>query len=304
MYALAPEDKDALMELSYAHNTLGSVSMKQQEFAKAQQDFEESLRLKLLALAKAPQDSQLIADIANARSWLASAAVSLGDLNSAITINLQLQSELEAQRKLKDADGYLLDRLSIGYQRLSFLYEYQGQLSLAFDNALQGERVIQQALNLDNQNTSWKVKLYYLKLQLMLLNANIQDKRVLYTPETLDVELASESESFIKSKRYQQLKATHLKNSAYYYQILEQPKKALVYLDKAFLLLKDLIKDAPNDYKHYASLAETELLIAKQSKNINDLNSMKKYCLSAKRRLESIQKKIKTLNTYTLMQKP
>lgn len=293
MYALAPEDKDALMELSYAHNTLGSVSMKQQEFAKAQQDFEESLRLKLLALAKAPQDSQLIADIANARSWLASAAVSLGDLNSAITINLQLQSELEAQRKLKDADGYLLDRLSIGYQRLSFLYEYQGQLSLAFDNALQGERVIQQALNLDNQNTSWKVKLYYLKLQLMLLNANIQDKRVLYTPETLDVELASESESFIKSKRYQQLKATHLKNSAYYYQILEQPKKALVYLDKAFLLLKDLIKDAPNDYKHYASLAETELLIAKQSKNINDLNSMKKYCLSAKRRLESIQKKDK-----------
>lgn len=293
MYALAPEDKDALMELSYAHNTLGSVSMKQQEFAKAQQDFEESLRLKLLALAKAPQDSQLIADIANARSWLASAAVSLGDLNSAITINLQLQSELEAQRKLKDADGYLLDRLSIGYQRLSFLYEYQGQLSLAFDNALQGERVIQQALNLDNQNTSWKVKLYYLKLQLMLLNANIQDKRVLYTPETLDVELASESESFIKSKRYQQLKATHLKNSAYYYQILEQPKKALVYLDKAFLSLKDLIKDAPNDYKHYASLAETELLIAKQSKNINDLNSMKKYCLSAKRRLESIQKKDK-----------
>lgn len=127
----------------------------------------------------------------------------------------------------------------------------------------------------------------------MLLNANIQDKRVLYTPETLDVELASESESFIKSKRYQQLKATHLKNSAYYYQILEQPKKALVYLDKAFLLLKDLIKDAPNDYKHYASLAETELLIAKQSKNINDLNSMKKYCLSAKRRLESIQKKDK-----------
>ena len=76
MYTLAPEDRDALMELSYAHNSLGSVSINQQEFANAQQDFEESLRLKLLALAKAPEDSQLIADVADTRSWLASAAVS------------------------------------------------------------------------------------------------------------------------------------------------------------------------------------------------------------------------------------
>lgn len=293
MYALAPEDKDALMELSYAHNTLGSVSMKQQDFAKAQQDFEESLRLKLLALAKAPEDSQLIADVADTRSWLASAALSQGDLNSAITINLQLQTELEALRKLKDADGYLLDRLSVGYQRLSFLYEYQGKLSLAFDNALQGERVIQQAVNLDNQNTSWKVKLYYLKLQLMLLNANIKDKKVLYTPETLGMELASESENFIKSKRYQPLKATYLKNSAYYYQILEQPEKALIYLDESILSLKKLIKLIPNDYKHSASLAEAELLKAKQSKDKNELGAMQEHCLVAKVTLELIQEKDK-----------
>lgn len=293
MYALAPEDKDALMELSYAHNTLGSLAMKQQEFAKARQDFEESLKLKLLALAKAPDDSQLIADVANARSWLASAALSLGDLHSAININLLLQSELEAQRKLNNADGYLLDRLSVGYLRLSFLYEYQGQLNLAFSNALQGEQAIQQAVGLDPKNMSWKVKLYNLKLQLMLLNASTNGQQVSYTPESLGSELANESDNFIQSQRYLPLKATYLKNSAYYYTKLGQTEKASSYLIEASSLLSKIIHNAPTDYKYYASLSEIELLTAKQAQSENDLMLMHSRCINVKNRLAPIQAKDK-----------
>lgn len=293
MYALAPEDKDALMELSYAHNTLGSVSMKQQDFAKAQQDFEESLRLKLLALAKAPEDSQLIADVANARSWLASAAVSLGDLNSAITINLELQSELEAQRKVKDSDGYLLDRLSVGYQRLSFLYEYQGNLNLAYNYALKGERIIQKAVNIDPQNNPWRIKLYYFKIQLMLLNATIKDPKTSYTPDSLGLELANENDSFIQSKRYLPLKATFLKNAAGYYQMLEQNNLAESYLNDAESLFTELIKMAPNDYKYYASKAEVDLLKAKTLKQSNDFKAMISTCNNIKENLKSIQEKDK-----------
>lgn len=187
MYALAPEDKDALMELSYAHNTLGSVSMKQQDFAKAQQDFEESLRLKLLALAKAPEDSQLIADVANARSWLASAAVSQGDVLSAIQIHIQLQQELGKNIK----QPYILDRLSASHQILADLYGYQNQPEQALEQTKLGLEAISTALEKDPKNEIWIKQKYYQKFNILALShADIDEvknlKSLLYSDDELN----------------------------------------------------------------------------------------------------------------------
>jgi hypothetical protein len=168
MYALAPEDKDALMELSYAHNTLGSVSMKQQEFTQARKDFEESLRLKLLALAKAPEDSQLIADVADTRSWLASAAVSQGDVLSAIQIHTQLQQELSKSIK----QPYILDRLSGSHQILAELYDYQNLPKQALKQAQLGFKAISNALELDPRNDIWEKQKYYFNFMILSFSIN------------------------------------------------------------------------------------------------------------------------------------
>ncbi|MCS6231160.1 transcriptional regulator [Shewanella baltica] len=293
MYALAPEDKDALMELSYAHNTLGSVSMKQQEFTQARQDFEESLRLKLLALTKAPEDSQLIADVADTRSWLASAVLSQGDLNSALTIHKQIQVELEAVRKKNSSDGYLLDRLASSFRISSTLFEYKGMTKEAFDNAILGEHLMVQAITLDPKNSSWKTELYYLKFQLMLLNASLKDPHNSYTPESLQTELKQENDTFVKSHRYRALEVVFLKNTANYYQLTEQDLKSESSLIAASTLLTEMVKDAPYDYKYHASLAEVELLEAKLLKKTKKINMMRNYCIKAKTRLAPIQERNK-----------
>ena len=170
MYALAPEDKDALMELSYAHNSLGSVSINQQEFANAQQDFEESLRLKLLALAKAPEDSQLIADVADTRSWLASAAVSQGDINTAIQIHEEIQKTLATKNLEKQP--YLLDRLTGSYQNIATLLSYQGRLTEALNKASLGLATIEFAFKQDPENERWKRLKYYSYSQLLELSTS------------------------------------------------------------------------------------------------------------------------------------
>lgn len=293
MYSLAPEDKDALMELSYAHNTLGSVSMKQQEFAKAQQDFEESLRLKLLALAKAPEDSQLIADVANARSWLASATLSLGDLNTAITIHRELQFELESLRKTNDKDGYILDRLASSLRISSTLFEYQSNTQEAFNTARRGELLMLQAVSLDPNNATWKELLYYLKFQLILLDASLKAPRSSYTPESLQKELTLENDAFIKSRRYKALQAVLLKNTAQYYFISKQYEQSKASLSKAYSLLTEVIKDAPNNSKYHASLGEVELLNAKLAKQQKETQLMVQYCTKVKTRLSPIQEKDK-----------
>ncbi|MGI2216448.1 winged helix-turn-helix domain-containing protein [Shewanella baltica] len=291
MYKLASDDKNALMELSYANNTLGSLAMKQQQFDKATSYFDESLRLKLLALTQDPNNKQLQADIADTRSWLARTWRSRGQLNSAISIHNQLQTELKSITKTNNTDGYLLDRYASSLRTSSTLFEYQGSMLEAFNNALQGEKLMQQAVILDPKNTAWKTQLYYLKFQLMSLNATLKDPRSYYTPEYLRAELEQENKAFINSRRYSALKAIFLKNSAQYYFIMGKNQQCKESLEEASLILNEIIKDAPDDFKYLASFAEVELLSAKLSKQRQDMPAVQKSCIQVKEMLEPIQQK-------------
>lgn len=293
MYALAPEDKDALMELSYAHNTLGSVSMKQQEFDQARKDFEESLRLKLLALAKAPEDSQLIADVADTRSWLASAVLSQGDLNSALKIHMKLQAELESLRQSNGADGYLLYRFASSLRTSSALLEYKGLTQQAFNSAWLGEELMQKAMLLDPKNAAWKAQMYYIKFQLMSLNITLQDPRNFDTPETLKNKLEQENDTFIKSQRFRALKAVFLKNAAQYYLLTGQNRQSKEFLLEASSVLELMTRDFPDNAPYFALQAEVELIEAKNLQSKQEIEAMQQTCTKAKAILINIQAKDK-----------
>ena len=273
MYTLAPEDKDALMELSYAHNTLGSVSMKQQEFAKAQQDFEESLRLKLLALAKAPEDSQLIADIANARSWLASAALSQGDLLSAINIHIQLQQELGKNIK----QPYILDRLSGSHQILAELYDYQNLPEQALQQAELGFEAISNALMLDPHNDIWKKQQYYFKFMILSFSDTENDdinnlKNILDS----DIDLAS-------SQKRDEIYANYFIASAQYLQRNDKMNESLAYALQARNEFLKLSKKFTKNLHYISSLSKSILLeakIAKDNDTLHELCNISKNLLS------------------------
>ncbi|PIW62341.1 winged helix-turn-helix domain-containing protein [Shewanella sp. CG12_big_fil_rev_8_21_14_0_65_47_15] len=281
MYALAPEDKDALMELSYAHNTLGSVSMKQQEFAKAQQDFEESLRLKLLALAKAPEDSQLIADVADTRSWLASAAVSQGDVLSAIQIHTQLQQELSKNIK----QPYILDRLSGSHQILAELYDYQNLPEQALQQAKLGFEAISNALMLDPQNDIWKKQKYYFKFMILSFSDTENDdlnnlKNILDS----DIDLAS-------SQKRDEVYANYFLASAQYLQRHGKMKESLAYALQAREEYLKLSKKFTQNLHYISSLSKSILLEAKIAKDNNTLHDL---CNISKNLLFPIVKKEKS----------
>ncbi|WP_350643420.1 hypothetical protein, partial [Psychrobacter sp. HY3-MNA-CIBAN-0198] len=91
--------------------------------------------------------SQLIADIANARSWLASAVTAQGDITAAIKIHQQIQQQLSNQALEKQP--YLLDRLSSSYMLLAHLLNYQGHHQQAIEKAQQGLVAITNALKQD-----------------------------------------------------------------------------------------------------------------------------------------------------------
>ncbi|MEL4388574.1 nSTAND1 domain-containing NTPase [Shewanella xiamenensis] len=283
MYALAPEDRDALMELSYAHNTLGSVSMKQQEFAKAQQDFEESLRLKLLALAKAPEDSQLIADVANARSWLASAAVSLGDISTAISIHKELQKELELGNHIKSP--YLLEKLSGSYQTLADLLSYTEHKDEALNQAKLNLSTVEEILRQDPKNDIWKTLRYYSIFQVIRLSNSTTDK----TPENkisvLEASMLADT-SLSKIQKKSEIWASFYLSSSYLLMNSGNYKDAKTYAEKAYESYLTLSKDFSQNMTFELNLAESELLISESNEYSLEINNS--FCSKANERIKKL----------------
>lgn len=283
MYSLAPEDKDALMELSYAHNTLGSVSMKQLEFAKAQQDFEESLRLKLLALAKAPEDSQLIADVANARSWLASAAVSLGDISTAISIHKELQKELELGNHIKSP--YLLEKLSGSYQTLADLLSYTEHKDEALNQAKLNLSTVEEILRQDPKNDIWKTLRYYSIFQVIRLSNFTTDK----TPENkisvLEASMLADT-SLSKIQKKSEIWASFYLSSSYLLMNSGNYKDAKTYAEKAYESYLTLSKDFSQNMTFELNLAESELLISESNEYSLEINNS--FCSKANERIKKL----------------
>lgn len=291
MYALAPEDKDALMELSYAHNTLGSVSMKQQEFAKAQQDFEESLKLKLLALAKAPEDSQLIADVANARSWLASAALANGYLLDALAIHDDIQTNLTAAKSKKN-DPYSLETLALSYQQSALLFNYQTYYEKARTTAEKANVLMENLLKIDPNNETWKMQSYQIKFLILELQSTTKTL-IQFSPEALRNSLTKERTIFGDSPRFQALEVLLHKASMRFYLKSKNWTQFTAHADDVDNLLLEIQSNYPDNLQYKAWFTEIELLKASRLKETKNYKKMKEICNNVKLILQPIQMKNK-----------
>ncbi|MFB2727847.1 winged helix-turn-helix domain-containing protein [Shewanella mangrovisoli] len=283
MYTLAPEDKDALMELSYAHNTLGSVSMKQQDFAKAQQDFEESLRLKLLALAKAPEDSQLIADVANTRSWLASAAVSLGDINTAISIHKELQEELELGNHIKSP--YLLEKLSGSYQTLADLLSYTEHKDEALNQAKLNLSTVEEILRQDPQNDIWKTLRYYSVFQVIRLSNSSTEQTPENKVSALEASMSADK-NLNETQKKSEVWANFYLSSSYFLMNSGKYKDAKTYAEKAYESYLTLSKNFSQNMAFELNLAESELLISENNEYPIEITNS--FCHKANERIKKL----------------
>ncbi|MBB3221373.1 nSTAND1 domain-containing NTPase [Pseudoduganella umbonata] len=83
LVALAPDDADSMLELSYALNGIGTIRIGMRDFIAASAAFEESIRLKRAVIKRKQNDAALMMSLANSYSWLAKANAARGALASA-----------------------------------------------------------------------------------------------------------------------------------------------------------------------------------------------------------------------------
>jgi len=285
MYELAPDNIDAIMELSYATNSLGSLAMNLLQFDVARNNFEESLRLKLLAQSKAPSTNRFRADIANARSWLASAAQAGGDILLAINIHQQLQSELESSDIIQEP--YLLHRLASSYQILADLLSYQGKIAEALTIAELGYSALSKAIAQDPKNTNWQRRKYYYYFQVFEFSEGLNiaeiEQQVVRLDKSMqeDLTVLTEIDREENIARHWRVAAEHLQNIMQF----EQSKK---YADLAYEAYSELVTQHPQNTNYIAFFADSQLLQAKALVEADDREGALVLCQQVQQQLTEL----------------
>ncbi|WP_434931259.1 winged helix-turn-helix domain-containing protein [Shewanella sp. HL-SH5] len=292
MYQYAPTDFDAVMELSYAHNSLGSVNMAQQNFKAARQAFERSLELKQSLLLQDTSNSQLIADLVDTHSWLASAALSQGDVPAATKIHQQIQQLLTATTNEKQP--YLLDRLSNSYLFLARLLMYQGKTTLAHNKMNQALKAINNAIKQDPENDVWIVQKSFIYID-MLKNTHtpLADDSP-YSIPTL-ASMLNDDEVLTSSTKKQQIWATYQLAAAQYLIQTGAIATSLPYSKNATDAFQQLVNQFDNNMSYKASLAASQIQQARTLTTLDDPDQAKLICQQTLSLLE---------NTITTTQDP
>ncbi|MPY23430.1 winged helix-turn-helix domain-containing protein [Shewanella sp. YLB-07] len=289
MYQLAPTDPEALIELSYATNSIGSLSMKLHQFNEAEGYFNESLQLKLLAANSSPKDMMLLADIADTHSWLASAALSQGHINLSIERHKAIQADIENLDEALQANANLAENLALSYHSISSQYKYKGQMQLATDSALKAHQLFTALITTDTNNQIWHQHLFFLKLHLLQM-ASIEEVEFSITTEQIISELSTSSKMFTDDQYSRILRAKYKRILAEYYFDRQQISQGKRYLQQAKQLNNELITQDINNSEIEWLQAMTYLAEAKLYQLMGDTRQMASSCRLASRQLSQFQK--------------
>lgn len=156
MLALSPQVPDAWLELSYAHNSLGSLSLEQQDYRQAQGHFEQSLKLKERALAVMPDDTTVLIDRADTLSWLATTHEHLGNINDVLILLQSAQQTLSDMLLSRPDDAGILEGLVYGYRKQAEIQGYKGHMSKSYSLAAKALHYLELMIAQDQQNQAWQ----------------------------------------------------------------------------------------------------------------------------------------------------
>jgi DNA-binding winged helix-turn-helix (wHTH) protein len=163
---LAPEDRKAWIELSYALNNLGTLALGRQDFEPAAAAFGESLLLKRRALNAQPEDAELRADLADTLSWLGSAQLRQGRPAAARQAYADEAEMLERLHAEQPQAGRWMNRLAGARHRLGELEAALGDPDGARASMSRALQLARRAQALDPDNLALSVDLQRILLDL------------------------------------------------------------------------------------------------------------------------------------------
>lgn len=162
------KDPGARAELGFALNSLGSIAMRRGAWSEAKRWLEESLALKLAALAARPGDVDTLDAVASSRTWLGQVAYVRGELREALA---QLDAaELIRQHLLQRRSGEIVRQHDMGVLavRRAEVLQGLGQRVEAVHSLETAIDVLGKASANDPSNLYWQAETRHAEAALLL----------------------------------------------------------------------------------------------------------------------------------------
>lgn len=277
MLTLEPDNDTALMEVSYATNSMGSVAFRQLEFAHALSYFESSLAYKQQILEKSGESISAVTALANSHSWIASTLMNLGNTSDAIKTLESAEVMLTKQLLSTPGNATIIENLSFVKVKIAESSLFTSDMAKSIEKLKEAQSLLGNILAQDPDNSTWKSQHinigillnYYQSQTLSSLNINSTDLNI-----SID-EIQSEN-YFVTTKGY----ATH------YFQNVgkwELSKRLLTSLEKTESMsesISDAIRMNILNIENMKKYIPYQLASIRQSLHENnlDINAITKKC--------------------------
>ncbi|GEA13634.1 winged helix-turn-helix domain-containing protein [Alteromonas sp. KUL49] len=170
-----PGNPIALLELSYAYSSLGSIDYKTFEWDSALNHFNKSLTLKLQHNALESNMSQVNSYTADTLSWIASTLEHRGQMSEANSYLDQAKEQLEKQLLSNQGNAEVIETLVYIYQNLAELNEVMNKPEIAISNLKAAKNYIYRALQQDPENAYWRRDLMYTNSMILRNSIHINE---------------------------------------------------------------------------------------------------------------------------------
>ncbi|MFG6433173.1 protein kinase domain-containing protein [Roseateles sp. LYH14W] len=156
--AQSPDDREALMELSYAHTNLGVLALEDGRVADAVRAFDESVGLQRRGLSGLPADKrdQALSDVAASLSWLGQARLWRGEFEASVVTFREALDALAPLRRAQPGDAPSANRAAILNRWLGEALFAQGQAAEAREALRVAQAGFAELVARDASNRLWR----------------------------------------------------------------------------------------------------------------------------------------------------
>ncbi|WP_282146385.1 winged helix-turn-helix domain-containing protein [Alteromonas stellipolaris] len=176
MLAIAPDNTDAMMEVAYAQNSLGSLEYENFEFSKSIEYFSASLKLKQYIAEQNPDDLDAQLYAADTLSWIAAATVHTGEYEKAYGFYREAEEAFEKIYSKHSSNAAAIIPYVLVLVQKAIITR---KLKYSFDNIQTLEKArttLLLAISQDNKNSEWRGDLIRIEALLLLTNSESRKK--------------------------------------------------------------------------------------------------------------------------------
>lgn len=277
----APGQYEALLESSYAQNSLGTLMMDSGDLRGAAQQFQGSAALKRQLLALKPQDLSLKSDLADSLSWLGRALVWQGEFAQARPVLSEGVELIVAVRKAASQDLVWVYREALLRYGLSEVLDRQGQTVAMQAELGEAGRLMGELLQVEPDNRRWRLLQLHVALTQELARAAPRPEARLRLQAQLD-ELERGASAGMRMQLLElRAKAAHLP--------APDAGAASEGIQQLLVQLQQARRAQPEDLRLHAALASTRLALQEHLLRQHQPEPARRQCVALRDELAELR---------------